>query len=160
MYNLIVNMITTLPYDNSELNIEYLIAKNHEVNTTSSMITVIFLFFSIVMYSLFERLLSNYNTRLIKLTRLVYLIDAVHNLNLELDDIDSLIECLEEQVVGHSESESDGGSDDDSSDDSQNETINLMVNLNNNSRRVLRSQTRKTSESNSLVIKGKGWKLD
>lgn len=153
-------MITTLPYDNSELNIEYLIAKNHEVNTTSSMITVIFLFFSIVMYSLFNGILTNYMSRIIKLTKLVYLIDNVYNLNLELDDVDSLIECLEEQVVGHSESESDGGSDHEDEEDSQKEPINLMVNLDSNSRRVLRSQTQKTPTSNSIVIKGNGWKLD
>ena len=155
-------MITTLPYDNSELNIEYLIAKNQEANTTSSMITVIFLFFSIVIYSLFEGILPNYSTRLIKLTKLVYLIDTVHDLNLELDDVDALIECLEEQVTDNmepdgSESTSDGGSDEEDDEDSQNEPINLMVNLDGNSRRVLRSQTRKSS---NLDIKGNGWKLD
>jgi len=160
VYNLIDNMNTTLPYDNCDLNIEYLIAKNQEVNTTSSMITVIFLICSIVMYSLFDGILINYRTRLIKLTKLVYLIDAVHNLNLELDDVDGLIECLEEQeepVIDDSESVSDCGSDDEDSEGSQSEPINLMVHLDGDRRRVLRSQTRKPS---NLDIKGNGWKLD
>lgn len=153
------------PYDTPDLNIHYLIAKNQEANTTSSMITVIFLFFSIVIYSLFEGILTNYRTRLIKLTKLVYLIDTVHDLNLELDDVDALIECLEEQVPDNmepdgSESTSDGGRDEEDEEDSQNEPINLMVNLDGNSRRVLRSQTRKTSKSNNLDIKGNGWKHD
>ena len=107
-----------------------------------------------------------YKSRLFKLTRLVYLIDKAYNLNLELDDIDGLIQCLEDQVEpdnnnnDDSESASDCGSADEEDEDSQDEPINLMINLDDNSRRVLRSQTQKKSNSNNLVIKGKGWKLD
>jgi hypothetical protein len=115
------------------------------------------------MYSLFDGILINYRTRLIKLTKLVYLIDIVHNLNLELNDVDGVIEYLEEQeepVIDDSESVSDCGSDDEDSEGSQSEPINLMVHLDGDRRRVLRSQTHNKSISNNLDIKGNGWKLD
>lgn len=153
-----------LPYENPDLNVQYLIAKNTEVNTTSSMITLCFFIMLFIMYNLSHSVINNYKSKNLQLHYIIYLINKVNKLGLDLTDLPKLVKTLEEQndkLESESESESDAesGSDDDLSENDENETINLMVTLDQNSRRVLRSHTKNLSDSN-LVIKGKGWKLD
>ena len=170
-----------LPYENSDLNVQYLLAKNTEVNTTSSMITVCFLAMLFIMYNTSKSVINNYKSQNIQLQYILNLLNKVYKLDLDLSDLGKLINTLEEKTdesENESENESDCGSDgdggstnawnlymmdrggsDEENTHNSNETINLMVTLDDNSRRVLRSHTKNSSDSN-LVIKGKGWKLD
>jgi len=153
-----------LPYDNSELNVQYLLAKNTELNTASSMITVCFLVMLFIMYNTSKTVINSYKSKNLQLQYILNLLNQVYKLDLDLSDLSKLINTLEDQAdelesESESESESDTGSADDENIADTNETINLMVTLDNNSRRVLRSNTKHLSDSN-LVIKGKGWKLD
>ena len=149
-----------LPYENSDLNVQYLLAKNTEVNTTSSMITVCFLVVLFFMYNTSKSVIDNYKSKNIQLQYILNLLNKVYKLDLDLTDLGKLMNTLEEKAdESDSESESDSGSDDEQNTNDSNETINLMVTLDDNSRRVLRSQTKNNSDSN-LIIKGKGWKLD
>ena len=153
-------MNTNLPYENPELNVQYLIAKNTEVNTTSSMITLCFLVMLFIMYNLSYNVINSYKSKNLQLHYIVYLINKVHKLELDLTDLPQLVKTLEEQTdESDTESEADSGSDSEENLSESDETINLMVTLDQNSRRVLRSHTKNKSDS-SLVIKGKGWKLD
>ena len=153
-----------LPYENSDLNVQYLISKNTEANTTSSLITLCFLVMLFIMYNLSHTVINNYKSKNVQLHYIIYLLNKVHKLELDLNDLPQLVKTLEEQT-GESDSESEGesdaesGSDSDENNGNENDTINLMVTLDQNSRRVLRSHTKNRSDSN-LVIKGKGWKLD
>ena len=150
-----------LPYQNSDLNVQYLISKNTEANTTASMITLCFLMVMFLMYNLSNSVINNYKSKNLQLHYIIYLLNKVHKLELDLSDLPKLVKSLEDQTDGESDTESEAasGSDDDENVCDENETINLMVTLDQNSRRVLRSHTKNMSDSN-LVIKGKGWKLD
>jgi len=151
-----------LPYENADLNVQYLLAKNTEVNTTSSMITVCFLAVLFIMYNTSKSVIDNYKSQNIQLQYMLNLLNKVYKLDLDLSDLGKLMNTLEEKAdesESESESESDTGSGDEENTNNSNETINLMVTLDDNSRRVLRSHTKNRSDSN-LVIKGKGWKLD
>ena len=153
-----------LPYQNSDLNVQYLISKNTEANTTASMITLCFLMVLFLMYNLSNSVINNYKSKNLQLHYIIYLLNKVHKLELDLSDLPKLVKSLEDQTdeldsESDSESEAESGSDGDENEGDENETINLMVTLDQNSRRVLRSHTKNMSDSN-LVIKGKGWKLD
>ena len=153
-----------LPYENADLNVQYLLAKNTELNTTSSMITVCFLAMLFIMYNTSKSVIDNYKSQNIQLQYMLNLLNKVYKLDLDLSDLGKLMNTLEEKAdesenESESESESDTGSGDEENTHNSNETINLMVTLDDNSRRVLRSHTKNSSDSN-LVIKGKGWKLD
>ena len=153
-----------LPYQNSDLNVQYLISKNTEANTTASMITLCFLMVLFLMYNLSNSVINNYKSKNLQLHYIIYLLNKVHKLELDLSDLPKLVKSLEDQTdesdsESDSESEAASGSDGDENECDENETINLMVTLDQNSRRVLRSHTKNMSDSN-LVIKGKGWKLD
>ena len=159
-----------LPYDNNELNVHYLLAKNQEANTTSSMIIVCFICLGCLLYTLSESIIRRYRKKLLKANVIITLIKKIHNLDLDLNDCDTLILKLEKQLIDKehqdsssgsesgsgSESDSGSGSDSGQNNTSENETINLSVRLNESGRRILRSST----NSNNLNIKGKGWKLD
>lgn len=171
-----------MPYDNNELNVQYLLAKNQEVNTTSSMLIVCFLGVGCLFYTLSESIIRRYRKKLLKANVIITLIKKIHNLDLDLNDCDTLILKLEKQLIDKelqdissesgsgSDSESGSGSDSASGSESnsgsgsdtgqkntpQNETINLSVRLNESGRRIIRSNT----NYNNLNIKGKGWKLE
>ena len=155
-----------LPYDNNELNVHYLLAKNQEANTTSSMIIVCFICLGCLFYTLSESIIRRYRKKLLEADIIITLIKKIHNLELDLNDCDTLILKLEKQLLDKelqdslsgsgSESDSGSGSDTGQNNTSKNETINLSVRLNESGRRIIRSST----NSNNLNIKGKGWKLD
>ena len=150
-----------LPYDNNDLNVNYLLAKNQELNTTSSMIVVCFMFLGCLFYSLSDSIIGKYRNKQNKLIIIVKLLNKIHNLELDLSDLDAIIFDLEYELdkdsESHSESESESESESHSESDSElDKDINLSIRINETGRRVLRNNR----NNETLHIKGKGWKLE
>ena len=156
-----------LPYDNCELNNEYLIMKIKESSITSNMI---FCFALVMLYILFTGLSTTESQYISMVSRYTTLIKKINNdyklfdLNVHnIKDPQSLIDFYD-TLEFDEESKSDSDSDQESDSDSDQEC--------NKPSRFLRSHNKQSpilyafdreytnSNSNSLDISGKNWKLD
>ena len=72
-----------LPYDNNELNVHYLLAKNQEANTTSSLIILCFFCLGCLLYSISNTLLKTYKKKFIDAKYIILLLNKIHKLDLE-----------------------------------------------------------------------------
>tara|TARA_B100001057_G_C22854191_1_gene952117 strand:- start:2881 stop:3402 length:522 start_codon:yes stop_codon:yes gene_type:complete len=169
---------TSLPYDNCQLNLEYIIGKNREISISSNMILLFFLF---VTYSLYSAYNSRITTTVNIINKYITLISEINSSYdiFDLDDVDitSPDNLLEYFIENH---DNEGSEASEASEDSD-EDHNLIVTLDkNNSRRVLRSDTRrqeveykfdrdyqfplvrkrKSKSTSNLGISGKNWHLD
>ena len=82
-----------LPYQNFDLNVQYLISKNTEANTTASMITLCFLMVLFLMYNLSNSVINNYKSKNLQLHYIIYL-KQKHKLELDLSDLPKISKIL------------------------------------------------------------------
>tara|TARA_B100000674_G_C37085796_1_gene578001 strand:- start:73 stop:474 length:402 start_codon:yes stop_codon:yes gene_type:complete len=132
----------SLPINNYELiicnnNLDYLLAKNQEANAVSLFLIMFVVLSNAILYYLSNKIISNYLTQIYYYKILVNDLNNRYDLELELDS-PNIKDCvIEYQTRPEVEADSE------ESEEEEEETTN-----------------KRTLRSNSLTIKGNGWKLD